>query len=89
MVMVKEIFSPSRTFKAVIERLDDGNHEVSVFKFTHEVVPGYGEVCAPFWESVSRMKTLAGTLPEAERIAAEELVSLSGEEIAQNESGDT
>ena len=89
MNITEEIFSESRTFKATIERIDGGNHEITVFKFTHEFVPGHGEVCALFWERVSPMKTLAGTLSEAKSVAVEELLTLSGEGIEQKDEDST
>ena len=89
MDIAEEIFSTSRNFKATIERLDSGNHEVTVYKFTHEIVPGYGEVCEPFWEKVSPMRILAGTISEAKSVAIEELASISGEVISEKDGHST
>ena len=81
-MIVEEIFSTNRSYKATIVRLEDGNHEVTVYKFTEEIVPEYGDVCEPFWERVSLMRMLVGTISEARLVAIEELSSISGEIIS-------
>ena len=70
--VIKEIISPSGKHKAIIRKRDDGNFEVEYFKFTHEIVPGYGEVCEPFWEPIAG-KSLVDSLYNAEKVAIDEL----------------
>jgi len=70
--VIKEIISPSGQHKALISKRDDGNFEVEYFKFTHEIVPGYVEVCEPFWEPIWG-KSLVDSLSGAEKVAIEEL----------------
>jgi hypothetical protein len=83
MIKVKEILSPSSSYKAIIFCNDEGIYQVEVHKFTHEIVEGFGEVCDPFWERVSYMKTFAGTLKEAQKLAVENLITYSGEIIGK------
>jgi len=70
--IVKEYISANAQYKVSIFHRGDGLFEIITFRWTHEIVPGYGEVCAPFWESFTT-PSLTDDLMIAEKIAKEEL----------------
>ena len=78
---MKEIFTPSREYKANIILRNDGNYQIKIYKWTHEIVPGVGEVCEPFWSEVRHELRLTDTEDSAQNIAHEELRNVSGENI--------
>jgi len=78
--VIKEILSTDSLFKSVISQREDGVLDVVTLKWTHEYVPGHGEVCESFWERVAG-PSLTDTLESAENIAKEELRSWSGQPI--------
>ena len=75
---IEEFYSGDNWYKAEILGRSEDVVEVVVFKWTHEIVPGYGEVCAPFWERVAGGRMLADSLPAARSVGVEELERLSG-----------
>lgn len=74
---IEELYSADNWYKVEISRRDDGVLEVVTSKWTHEIVPGYGEVCPPFWEKVWG-PSYTDTLVTARKLAIEELQRLSG-----------
>ena len=71
--LVEELSGKNSAFKAMIHRRDDGLLQITVWKWTHEVVPGYGEVCEPFWENITDGLSVTDTVESARDIAREEL----------------
>jgi hypothetical protein len=70
---VREFYSKDGWHKVEILERTDGLFEVRAFAWQHEVVPGYGEVCDPYWSDISTGKTLTDTPERAQQIALEEL----------------
>lgn len=66
------IFSDCGLFKAEIERRPGGSLQVTAYKWTEEIVPGYGKV-AEFWERVPQSVSITDTLANAEILAREKL----------------
>jgi hypothetical protein len=82
--LIKEIIGPDGKYKAIIELRKDRTYEINILKFTHEIVPGYGEVCDPFWEPVSdTTKSIVDTLSNAEKIAKEKIEEISGNKLSK------
>ncbi len=74
---VTELLSTDGQHKVSIARRRDGLFLVSVYKWTHEIVKGYGEVDA-FWASVER-PSLTDTFANAMKLADERLRAYSQE----------
>jgi len=73
-----ELFSLNNLYMVSIGTGNDGNFRVTTHQWTHEIVPGYGEVCDPFWEPIYG-PSITDTLETAESIAMEEFKRLTGE----------
>jgi hypothetical protein len=82
--LIREIMSPSGKYKAMIKLRDDKTYEIEFYKLTQEIVEPYGSVCGSFWETMHKPKTLVDTLPNAEKIAIEELAVASGESVSKD-----
>jgi len=74
----RELYSKDGWHKVGILKRADGLFEVRTFAWRHEVVPGYGEVCDPYWSEISTTKIITDTPERAEQIALEELQCVSG-----------
>lgn len=75
---VQDLYSKDGRYRvSILERADD-LLEVRAFAWRHEVVPGYGEACDPYWSEIPTVKTLADTPERAQEIALEELRGLAG-----------
>jgi len=72
-----DLYSINNRFMVSISTGSDGNLRVTTYKWTHEIVPGYGEVCDPFWEQVCR-SSITDTLEKAITIAEDEFKRLTG-----------
>lgn len=79
--VVEELLSPTGHYKAQVSARSDALFEVAVFRWRHEIVPGVGEVCDPFWCPIPQPVTLVDTQSRARGIALELLRNASGEFI--------
>jgi hypothetical protein len=70
--VVQTIPSACGLFRAEILRRESGGFQVMMFRWTEEVVPGYGKV-AEFWEQADRSATLTDTQERAAQLAIEKL----------------
>jgi hypothetical protein len=82
--MNDDLFSLNNQYKVSISTGMDGNLRVSTSKWTHEIVPGVGEVCDPYWEVVSG-PSITDTLEAAIAIARDEFRRLTGVEAYKTE----
>ena len=71
--------SPSGNYRSVIDKENDDTYKIYIEKYTQEIVPGYGEVCEPFWNNISKSVMITENLQQANDLAVEELRNLSGE----------
>lgn len=78
-IILKEVLSADSEYKAEIRRRADGLLEVEIYRWTHEYVPDYDEVCGPFWEPISG-PSLTDEFETAQQIAAGELKIYSRED---------
>ncbi len=78
--VIEELYSADNWYKAEIRDRDDDVLEVVIFKWTHEIVPDYGEVCPPFWERVAGGPMFTNSPSTARSLGVEELKRLSGSE---------
>ena len=76
--VIEELYSDDNWYKAEIQSRDDDVLEVVIFKWTHEIVPDYGEVCPPFWARVAGGPSITHSLSTARALGVEELSRLSG-----------
>ncbi|MGA9225895.1 MAG: hypothetical protein WB217_06075 [Mesobacillus sp.] len=77
--VTKEIFTPSKNYKAKIIKRSDGFFEYHICEWTREVVPGYGIVSEWYWSMLNKTLSLCDTEDRAIQIAIEELRLYSGE----------
>jgi hypothetical protein len=66
------IVSDCGRYKVEIERRSGGSLQVTAYRWTEEVVAGYGKV-AEFWEPVPQSVTITDTLNRAKQLACEKL----------------
>jgi hypothetical protein len=74
---ILNLYSINNSYRVSITEETDGNLRVTTSKWTHEIVPGYGEVCDPFWEDISG-PSITDTLETAKTIAEDEFRRLTG-----------
>ena len=72
------LFSADNWHRVSIQKGDDNILRVMTYTWTHEFVPGHGEVCDPFWELISG-PSFTDNVESAKKIAEEEFKRLSGE----------
>jgi hypothetical protein len=78
---MREILNPysmDNCYRVSITKGMDGNLRVTTSKWTHEIVPGYGEVCDPFLEDIG-VPSITDTLDTATAIAEDEFYRLTGD----------
>jgi len=73
------LYSIDDLHMVTIQARGDELLNVTTYKWTHEVIPGYGEVCDPFWESVSG-PSITDNLETAIKLVKEEFQRLTGNE---------
>jgi len=73
-----DLFSVDNRYMVSIKKGTDGNLRVATFKWSHEIIPEFGEVCGPFWEEVCRA-SITDTLETAIAIAEDEFYRLTGD----------
>ena len=71
--LVEELSGENPDFKAMIHSREDGLLQITVWKWTHEVVPSYGEVCEPFLENITDGLSVTDTVDSARDLAREAL----------------
>jgi hypothetical protein len=79
--MNKEIltlYSNDDLYMVSIESRGDETLSVTTYKWTHEIVPGYGEVCDPFWEPISG-PSITDNIETSKKLAEEEFQRLTGQ----------
>jgi hypothetical protein len=76
--LTEEFLSRDGQYKAIIEIRKDGLFEISIYKWTEEIVPGYEQSVGSFWEPVST-PSLTDNLSNARKLTVEELKNWSGD----------
>ncbi len=76
--VIEEFYSADNWYKVEIRGRGNDALEVVIFKWTHEIVPEYGEVCPPFWRHVTSGPLLTNSPSTARSLGMEELERLSG-----------
>lgn len=79
--IVKELFTPSKEYKAEIIKRNDGLFEYRVYHWTREEVPEYGYTSEWYWDPITTTLSLTDTKANAVKLALQELHQHSGEEI--------
>jgi|GEM_PF-3163464 len=77
---IVEIFSSSKTHKAVIESRK-GLFYVSAFSLMDGCIEELGQVCNPYWSRSTKDVIIVDSLQNAEKIAIQELQYLFGEKF--------
>lgn len=80
---ILDLYSINNCFRVSITEGIGGNLRVTTWKWTHEIVPGYGEVCDPFWEDISG-PSITDAIETATTIAEDEFRRLTGNKNHKN-----
>ncbi len=75
--MTEEFLSTNGQFRAIIEIRTDGLFEISIYKWTEEIIPEYSQPVDSFWEAIST-PSITDNLTNARKLALEELKNWSG-----------